>query len=127
MAKTSKQKVLVVDGPGTNRDVSVDSLTSEGYDVIIASDGEEALATTVIEHPDIVVTNVLIPKISGFDVIHIIKTTPEIKDIPVIILCGLAEQIDIDRGKKAGAAEYLIYPEATPEDLIAAVKQNLKK
>lgn len=127
MSKKSAQKVLVVDMPGSNRDISVSTLESEDYQVHIANDSEEALNIIVEQHPDIIVTNVLLPKVSGFDMIDIIKSVPEIKDIPVIILCGLTEQIDIDRGKKVGAAEYLIYPEATPGDLIAAVKRNLKK
>ena len=68
------------------RDVYATRLQAEGYQVVLASNGEEALATAVSERPDIILLDVMMPKISGFDVLDIIRTTPEIANTRVIML-----------------------------------------
>lgn len=122
-----KTKILFVEDEKALLDVYTTRFEAEGYMVIKATDGEEGLRLAVIDRPDLIVTGILMPKISGFDMIDILKSTPELKHIPVIVLSALSSQEDIDRGMKLGAAEYLIKNQVTLGKVAKVIKRNLKK
>lgn len=123
----TRPRILVVDDDYALVTTYIRFLRENGFKAYCACDGEEALDVAVRLRPDLIVTDIMMPRISGFDVIDILKSTPELKDIPVIILCALDSQEDIDRGLRLGAAEYLINKDITLEDLVVAIKRNLKK
>ena len=102
-------------------------LKEEAFEVIVARNGEEALARAVDSKPDVILLDVMMPKVNGFDVLDILKSTPETKHIPVLILTVLIQDADRERGLKAGAEDYLVKSETMPGQVIEKVKQVLSK
>lgn len=105
--QSRKPKILIADDARENREGLQKVFENDGYEVVLASDGEEVLRLTVSERPDIILCDVTMPRISGFDVCDIIKSTPELKHIPVILESFLDQKVDIDRAYKVGAVEYI--------------------
>jgi len=118
-------KVLLVEDDFSLRDIYSARFQAEGYTLVTASDGEEALATAMREHPDLIVLDVMMPKISGFDVLDILRSTPETKDTKVIMMTALSGEGDRQRGEALGVNKYLVKSQVTLEDVVAAVKQVL--
>jgi len=118
-------KILLVEDDFSLRDIYSARFQAEGYQVATASDGEEALATAVREHPDLIVLDVMMPKISGFDVLDILRSTPETKETKVIMMTALSQDADRQRGESLGVDKYLVKSQVTLEDVIATVKQVL--
>ncbi|HUC87129.1 MAG TPA: response regulator [Candidatus Saccharimonadales bacterium] len=118
-------KILLVEDDFSLRDIYSARFQAEGYNVVTASDGEEALATAVREHPDLMVLDVMMPKISGFDVLDILRSTPETKDTKVIMMTALSQDTDRQRGEALGVNKYLVKSQVTLEDVIVAAKQVL--
>lgn len=118
-------KILLVEDDTNLQEIYSARLTAESYEVITASDGEEALATAVRERPDLIVLDIMMPKISGFDVLDILRSTPETKDTKVIMMTALSQDSDRQRGEKLGVNKYLIKSQVTLEDVVNSVKQEL--
>ncbi len=118
-------KILLVEDDFSLRDIYSARFQAEGYTVVTASDGEEALATAVREHPDLIILDVMMPKISGFDVLDILRSTPETKDTKVIMMTALSQDTDRQRGESLGVSKYLVKSQVTLEDVIVAARQAL--
>lgn len=118
-------KILLVEDDVNLREIYSARFAAESYQVITASDGEEALATAVRERPDLIVLDVMMPKISGFDVLDILRSTPETKETKVIMMTALSQDADRQRGEALGANKYLIKSQVTLEDVVNAVKEAL--
>ncbi len=118
-------KVLLVEDDINLREIYAARLSAEGYDLVTASDGEEALSKAVAEKPDLIVLDVMMPKISGFDVLDILRSTPETKSTQVIMLSALSQESDRERGEKLGANKYLVKSQITLEDVVSTVKGML--
>ena len=100
-------------------------LVAEGYEVVSAGDGEEALAMAVQQRPDLVLSDVMMPKISGFDMLDILRSTPETKNIKVIMMTALSSEDQRQRGENLGADKYLVKSQVGIEDVINAVHEVL--
>jgi len=120
-------KVLLVEDDVALRDIYSARFTAEGYDVVTAADGEAALTQAVKERPDLIILDVMMPKISGFDVLDILRATPETKATKVIMMTALSQESDVDKGKSLGADEYLVKSEVTLTDVIEKAKQVLAR
>ena len=83
-------KVMIVEDDTSLREIYSIRLTAEGYEVASAGDGEEALAVAVKERPDLILSDVMMPKISGFDMLDILRQTPETKNIHVVMMTALS-------------------------------------
>ncbi|MBR2586837.1 response regulator [Candidatus Saccharibacteria bacterium] len=118
-------KIMVVEDDQSLREIYSIRLTAEGYEVCSAGDGEEALAIAVKERPDLVLSDVMMPKISGFDMLDILRSTPETKDIKVIMMTALSSDDQRRRGESLGADRYLVKSQVGIEDVIAAVHEVL--
>lgn len=118
-------KLLIVEDDFSLRDIYSARLVAEGYDVVTASDGEEALAVAVREHPDLIILDVMMPKISGFDVLDILRSTPDTKKTKVIMMTALSQDSDRQRGEALGVDKYLVKSQVTLEDVVVAAKQAL--
>jgi DNA-binding response OmpR family regulator len=118
-------KILLVEDDANLREIYSARFAAESYQVITASDGEEALATAVRERPDLIVLDVMMPKISGFDVLDILRSTPETKDTKVIMMTALSQDTDRQRGESLGVNKYLIKSQVTLEDVVNSVKEQL--
>ena len=96
-------KVMIVEDDASLREIYGIRIAAEGYTVVSAGDGEEALAVAVREKPDLVLSDVMMPKISGFDMLDILRSTPETHDIKVIMMTALSSEDQRIRGENLGA------------------------
>jgi len=116
------KKILIVDDE-PNIVMSLEYLfKKEGYKVFIARDGEEALATIAKDIPDIVLLDVMMPKVDGYQVIQYLKETDELKNIKVIFLSAKSKAMDIEKGLSLGADKYIAKPFSTKK-LVKEVKE----
>ncbi len=118
-------KILLVEDDINLRDIYSARMQAEGYQTITASDGEEALATAVRELPDLVILDIMMPKISGFDVLDILRSTPETKATKIVLMTALSQDTDKKRGESLGANKYLIKSQVTLEDVVKTVHEML--
>jgi CheY-like chemotaxis protein len=118
-------KIMLVEDDKSLREIYSIRLAAEGYSVVSAGDGEEALAMAVRERPDLIISDVMMPKISGFDMLDIIRSTPETKDIKVIMMTALSSEDQRHRGENLGADMYLVKSQVGIEDVVNAVHQIL--
>lgn len=120
----SKTKIMVVDDSPTELKMIQEPLVANGYDVITAADGEEALKKAESESITLMVLDVIMPKCNGFHVCRHIKNTPELKDIKVIMLSSKNQDSDKFWGKKQGADAYMTKP-FNNDELLAQVEALL--
>ena len=97
------------------------TLRKKGYSVITAVDGEDALAKARAHKPDLILLDVIMPKLHGFEVLAVLKSSPETRDIPVIMLSNLEEESDVRKAIDGGAAGYLVKSNLPLEQLAARV------
>lgn len=121
-----KKIILVVDDEPDFVELVKDDLEANKYKVIVAYDGEEALEKAKTEKPDLIVLDIMLPKVDGFEVCRRLKVDEEHKDIPIIILSAKFQPVDIRFGEALGADAYLTKP--LEEDmLLNKIKELLKK
>ncbi|MBR3254334.1 response regulator [Candidatus Saccharibacteria bacterium] len=118
-------KVMVVEDDAALREIYSIRITAEGYDVVSAGDGEEALAVAVREKPNLILSDVMMPKISGFDMLDILRATPETASIKVIMMTALSSDDQRQRGERLGADRYLVKSQVGIEDVINAIHEVL--
>lgn len=118
-------KILLVEDDSNLREIYGARLEAEGYEIKSAGDGEEALAIAVKERPDLIISDVMMPKISGFDMLDILRATPETKDVKVIMMTALSQDEDRQRGESLGADRYFVKSQVMLDDLVASVKELL--
>lgn len=119
------QKIMLVEDDDNLREIYSIRLTAEGYQIVMAHDGEEALAVAVKERPNLIITDAMMPKISGFDMLDILRSTPEMKDIKVIIMTALSSEEQRARGESLGANRYLVKSQVGIEDVVNVVHDVL--
>ena len=118
-------KIMLVEDDKSLREIYSIRLVAEGYDIVSAGDGEEALALAVQEKPDLIVSDVMMPKISGFDMLDILRSTPETSNIKVIMMTALSSDDQRARGENLGADRYLVKSQVGIEDVINTVHEVL--
>src|SRR5436305_271685 len=118
-------KILVVDDNGANRDILDARLRAHGYDILQAADGEEALSATHKHLPDLILLDIMMPKIDGIEVCRRIKSDPTLPFTPIILVTAKSDGKDVVAGLEAGADEYLTKPLDQPA-LVARVKSVLR-
>lgn len=118
-------KIMLVEDDNSLREIYSIRLTAEGYTIVSAGDGEEALAVAVRERPDLIISDVMMPKISGFDMLDILRSTPETRDIRVIMMTALSSEDQRMRGESLGADKYLVKSQVGIEDVVNAVHDVL--
>jgi DNA-binding response OmpR family regulator len=119
------QHVMLVEDDVSLRDVYQTRLTAEGFTVTVAPDGETALAQAIEEQPDLILLDIMMPKIDGFSVLDILKRTPATKDCKVIVLSALSEDTDRARANELGADDYIVKSEATLNDVVDRARRHL--
>lgn len=118
-------KILLVEDDKSLREIYGVRLLAEGYDIVSAGDGEEALAMAIKERPDLIVSDVMMPKISGFDMLDILRSTTETKNIKVIMMTALSSEDQRARGQALGADRYLVKSQVGIEDVVRTVHEVL--
>ena len=118
-------KIMLVEDDNNLREIYEARLLAEGYEIVAAKDGEEALALAVKERPDLIISDVMMPKISGFDMLDILRSTAETKDTKVIMMTALSQAEDKTRADKLGADRYLVKSQVTLEDVAKVARDVL--
>jgi two-component system, OmpR family, alkaline phosphatase synthesis response regulator PhoP len=119
-------KVLVADDERDIRRLVTFTLERAGFEIIEAADGQEALDLATQNHPDLILLDVMMPYINGYDVCRKLRDIPELKEVPVLFLSAKAQNYEIGEGLEAGATDYLVKP-FIPRELAAKVKQLMAK
>lgn len=122
----SKPKILVVDDENHILELVKFNLEKEGYQTVLAHDGLEAFESVKREKPDLIVLDVMLPKMDGFEVCRMIQKETELGDIPIIMLTARSEEIDKILGLEIGADDYITKP-FSPRELLARVKARLRR
>jgi CheY-like chemotaxis protein len=119
-------KIMLVEDDNNLREIYEARLLAEGYEIVSAHDGEEALALAVKEKPDLIISDVMMPKISGFDMLDILRSTPETRDTKVIMMTALSQAEDKARADKLGADRYLVKSQVTLEDVVKIAREVME-
>lgn len=118
------KKILVVDDEENIVTMVEARLMGNGYDVITASDGQEGLAKARSEKPDLIILDIMLPKIDGYKVCRMLKFDEQYKHIPVILFSARTQDSDLETGKQQGADAYITKP-FQPEALLSKIKELL--
>ncbi len=120
------KKILIIEDDKFLRKLICLKLTHEGYEISEAIDGEQGIKSVEKEKPDLVLLDLILPGIDGFEVLAKMKTNPILSKIPVIIFSNLGQKEDIEKGLKMGANDYLIKAHFTPDEIIAKIRAILR-
>lgn len=121
----TKKKILLVEDDVALAAVYRSRLEIEGFDLREVHNGEEALAAALDFKPDLILLDAMMPKISGFDVLDILRNTPETADIRIVMLTALSQPKDKERAEALGVDEYLVKSQVVIGDVVGRVKHHL--
>jgi DNA-binding response OmpR family regulator len=124
-AKGKPKKILLVEDDDALANVYVTRLQAEGFDIKRVPNGEDALAAALQYRPDLIVLDVMMPKVSGFDVLDIIRNTPEIGNVKIVMLTALSQDSDKQRAQQLGVDDYLVKSQVVIADVVERIKKHL--
>jgi DNA-binding response OmpR family regulator len=119
------KRILLVEDDDNLADVYTTRLEAENFDIKRVPNGEDALAAALEYHPDLVLLDVMMPKVSGFDVLDILRNTPETAKIRVIMLTALSQETDRQRAQSLGVDDYLVKSQVVIADVVDKIKYHL--
>ncbi len=125
MLSTRMKKILVVDDEEMTTQLAKVFLERQGFEVVCAYDGEEGIRLAHSEHPDLILLDITIPKVDGFEVCRQLKSEDEFRQIPILMFTGSDLSRDIARGHEVGADEYIVKP-FSGKALVATIRKHLK-
>lgn len=125
MSSANNKKILLVEDDDGLANVYQQRLEAEGFSVKRVPNGEDALAVAVEFKPDLILLDVMMPKVSGFDVLDILRNTPETANIKVIMLTALSQDTDKQKAEKLGADDYLVKSQVVIADVVERIKHHL--
>jgi CheY-like chemotaxis protein len=120
-------KIMIVEDDSFVLDIYQTKLSQEGYTVIEARDGTEALEKLEKEKPDLILLDIIMPRMDGLELLKKIKSRGDLKNIPVILLTNLSQKEEINFGLGLGANDYLIKSHFTPTEVLEKIKIYLSK
>jgi DNA-binding response OmpR family regulator len=121
----SKKRILLVEDDQALATVYVSRLGLEGFEVKHVLNGEDALSTAIAFKPDLIVLDAMMPKISGFDVLDILRNTAETRNVRIIMLTALSQAKDKEMAEKLGADDYLVKSQVVIGDVVERIKHHL--
>jgi DNA-binding response OmpR family regulator len=121
----SQKKVLFVEDDDSLASVYTVRFEAEGFSVRRVPNGEDALAATLEFRPDIILLDVMMPKVSGFDVLDILRNTPETANMKVIMLTALGQESDRERAMQLGVDDYLVKSQVVIAEVVERVRKHL--
>lgn len=119
------QRILVVEDQEDNRRILRDLLTSVGYETLEAVNGEQGVAAAISEHPDLILMDIQLPVLDGYEATRRIKADPDLRDIPVIVVTSYALSGDEAKARAAGCDAYVTKP-YSPRQLLATIREYLR-
>jgi len=123
---SQKEKILIIEDDVFLGDLISKKLKQEGFEVIHATDGQQGIEKAKETNPDLILLDLILPEMDGFEALKTLKSTVETDSIPVIILSNLGQKEDVERGFDLGADDYLIKAHFTPDEIIKRVRTPLK-
>ena len=120
-----KKKILLVEDDNTLAGVYLARFEAEGFELKRVPNGEEALSAAIEFKPDLILLDAMMPKVSGFDVLDILRNTPETTNIHIIMLSALSQESDVARARDLGVDDYMIKSQVMITDVVARVKKCL--
>jgi DNA-binding response OmpR family regulator len=120
-----KKKILLVEDDKGLAKVYKTRLEAEGFEVNHVPNGEDALSEALEYKPDLILLDVMMPKISGFDVLDILRNTPDTNNIRIIMLTALSQESDIEKAKSLGVDDYLVKSQVVIADVVERIKYHL--
>ncbi len=124
-AGQSSKKILLVEDDDALANVYLTRLQAEGFDVKRVPNGEDALASTIQFKPDLILLDVMMPKVSGFDVLDILRNTPETANVKVVMLTALSQESDRARAESLGVDDYLVKSQVVIADVVDRIRKHL--
>ncbi len=125
MDNQKQKKILLVEDDDALASVYQTRLQAENFDIRRVPNGEDALAATLEYKPDLILLDVMMPKVSGFDVLDILRNTPETATVKIIMLTALSQDADKERAKSLGVDDYLVKSQVVIADVVDVIKQRL--
>ncbi len=119
------KKILLIEDEKIMINLLRKKLTGEGYDVTIARNGEEGLETMRELNPDVVLLDIIMPKMGGFEVMQEMKKDPELSKIPIIIVSNSGQPVELSKAKELGARDWLIKTEFDPQEVVDKVVKQI--
>jgi DNA-binding response OmpR family regulator len=116
-------KILLIEDDKFLRTILEKKLIAEGFEVISAADGDEALEKIISNKPDLILLDIILPKKSGFLVLENIKKDPELRNVPVLIISNLGQEDDVRKGLSLGANEYFVKAKISLDEIVKKVKE----
>lgn len=120
-------KILLVEDDVFLSSLLKNRFIKEGFEVTLARDGEEAFNLLKSNAPDLILLDIILPKKSGFELMEDLRSNPQLREAPIIILSNLGQPEDVSRGQQLGAIKYFIKAKTSIDDLVEKVKEFLKK
>ncbi len=120
-----QKRILFVEDDDALASVYLVRLQAEGFEVQRVSNGEDALAAAISFKPNLVLLDVMMPKVSGFDVLDILRNTPETANLKIVMLTALSQESDKKRAQDLGVDEYLVKSQVVIGDVIERIKRHL--
>ncbi len=127
MSKSKKAKILLAEDDKFISLAYRDGFKRAGFEVVWASDGKEAVEKAQKEKPDLIILDLIMPTMNGFEALEKIKADKDIKNIPVIIMSNLGQETDIQKGRELGAVDYLIKSNFSMKEVVSKIEKYLKK
>jgi DNA-binding response OmpR family regulator len=116
------KKIMIIEDDHFLSSLMKTRLEREGFGVIQAFDGEEAMEALKVDIPSLIVLDLIMPKVTGFEVLQMISITPQLQKVPVVIVSNLAQDSDVEKARQLGAKEYFIKVKVSIDDLIGKIK-----
>jgi DNA-binding response OmpR family regulator len=120
-----KPRILLVEDDLTLSSLYTMRMEAEGFEVNQCSDGEKALQAAIDFAPDLVLLDIMMPKLNGFDVLDILRNTPETKDTKIVVMSAMGQAADIARAKELGADDYLVKSQVVIADVMSRLRDLL--
>lgn len=120
------KRILLVEDEPLLGNLLKQRLEKEGFEIVLARDGEEALARLRETKPDLILLDIILPKISGFELLETLQADPQFERAPVIIISNLGQESDVARGTSLGAIQYFVKAKVSIEELVEHVKTFLR-
>lgn len=122
-----KKKILLIEDEPLLAKLLRQHLEKEGFLVTVNGDGQEALKTLHEEKYDLILLDIILPKISGFELMETLRSDPSLEKAPIIVISNLGQDKDIERGQSLGAVQYFVKAKVSIEELVTQVKTFLNQ
>jgi DNA-binding response OmpR family regulator len=125
--ENKKPRILLIEDDTFLSGMYITKLSLESFEVLLASDGKQGLKMALEQEPDLILLDIILPKVDGFEILKAVRKEKKTKDVPVILLTNLGQKDDVEKGLDLGATDYLIKAHFMPSEVVNKIKRLIKK